>query len=103
MSTWWHMYAGWTDLEGGSPAPGEGCWAAAIAGPSGLGPDDNDAEGSPIRDPFDFGMFGTGPLPYLASWDHEPTDDEKIAVTPPAAHDDDCECGADHEATGAGS
>jgi hypothetical protein len=68
---WWHAW-------GGVMAEGtefEGCWATVILGPSFVSPE-NVLTTEPIDDVVRLG------LTYLHTWDHEPSDDEKEALTP---------------------
>lgn len=60
-SRWWHAYGGVME--------GLGCYQLVVVGPAEQGPDVA----------LDLHMGGQ---PYLASWDHEPTDLEKETVTP---------------------
>lgn len=68
--SWWHAY-------GAVPTKGEhaGCWVQIIVGPGGLSPDGR------TRRPIPLGSSGVM-LPYLRSWDHEPTDEETAALHP---------------------
>jgi hypothetical protein len=72
---WWHAY-------GAQPDSGEwaGCWVAITVGPIAAGPTGHRDNGQPITDPLTVPHGGT--LPYLASWDHEPSDEEKGALEP---------------------
>lgn len=59
---WWHAYGGVREDLGD-------CWELAVAGPAEQGPE------------VARGLHMAG-QPYLASWNHEPTDLEKEIVTP---------------------
>jgi len=60
----------------------EGCWAAVILGPSHLPPED----AAITTPPDDVTRLG---LTYMHTWDHEPSQAEKDALTPAEYLDDD--------------
>lgn len=76
---WWHLYAG--------TLPDGAAVAQVLVKACELGPDDNTLTGSrAVRDDF---VHGDLVLPYVASWDHEPTDLEQWQATPEHLRDTD--------------
>lgn len=73
---WWHAFGRVRNLapEGAEPAE---VWQLTVVSPSTVDPDRAAALGADA--------WGD----YLTSWDHEPTDDEKNAVTPPDYRDEE--------------
>lgn len=67
---WWHAFGRVRDEWGG-------IWQLTVVSPSTVAP----AEAAAL------GAESWGP--YLTSWDHEPTDEEKEAVTPEEFRDED--------------
>lgn len=71
---WWHAFGGvatsgaWKD-----------CWALTVLGESTIPPGGKSADGTVL----DENVVLKGCLRYLTSWDHEPTEAEKDAITPP--------------------
>lgn len=78
--TWWHGYGG--TIQDGDY---EGVEVRVVLGPTPIGPDDTTLTGQPLQG----GMYGRTGLPYLASWDHEPTDEERDAIMPDDPDDAD--------------
>ena len=79
---WWHVYGGEIpDLsvaDDGSLAPG---WALVKMSESSVSPDDLAAKLPAVS-------TGFGDVPYLASFDHDPTPDEIEALTPEEYRED---------------
>lgn len=73
---WWHVY-GHVVPEGDFA----GCWRMAILGEASIGPGETTLTGETPETTLIDGM------PWLGSLDHEPTDDEKNALTPEAFRD----------------
>ena len=71
---WWHAFGRVRTDWGGE------VWQLTVVSPSGTPPDE-------------VARFAAGREAawgdYLTSWDHEPTDDEKAAVTPPDYRDEE--------------
>lgn len=77
MGLWWHVYGGeipdQAEDEDGNPGP---CWGLVILGESTMAPGDI---------PEDFAQSSSGLLrhmDYLDSFNHDPSDDERDALTP---------------------
>lgn len=66
--TWWHAYGKVRDDLGG-------CWQLVVAGPASQGPD--------VAKTLDISG-----CPYITSWDHQPSDAEKDAITPEEYRDE---------------
>lgn len=83
---WWHFYGaevpGLAEDKDGNPKP---AWVTMMAGEATIGPDEPTVSGGRIQDPL---HYKDVPLAYLASWDHEPTQAERDAVTPEEYHDE---------------
>jgi hypothetical protein len=72
-------------------------WAAITIGGCTEGPDGKRLDGEPMTAPLVAPMFGgVVTLPHRAAWDHDPSEEEKTAATPPEWHDDDCPCPMTH-------
>lgn len=75
---WWHAYGATMPVD--DPQYAE-AWVMVVIGPVHVGPDEQRPSGkAAVRDDFRF-PDGTE-LPYLTSWDHEPSDEEKAALEP---------------------
>lgn len=94
--SWWHAY-GRTMPDDDPEFPG--CWVQLTVGPMPAGPDGVTEKGNAVKAPLR--MPDGTEIPYLASWDREPTDEEKAALEPPEEMPATCErCGEVAELAG---
>jgi hypothetical protein len=70
---WWHAFAGPGDLGG------DEIWQFILVGPATKGPES-------ARELTMKGLGGE--VPYLTSWDHYPSEEEKAATTPEEFRDE---------------
>jgi hypothetical protein len=80
---WWHAYGAAVDGLAVDPdGHDRPAWVFVVVADSPVPPAD-----PAVRTDYDWPHAGGAPpappLPYLASWDHAPTDAERDAVTPP--------------------
>ena len=84
---WWHAFGRVRDFAAPGEEPAE-AWQLTVISPS-TTPPDQVTDAIQATDAMAGSTYTESWGPYLTSWDHEPTEADKAALTPPQFRDDE--------------